>query len=156
MALLSQMAGAKMIHVPYKGGGPAAIGLASGETQAMIATFGALLPQINAKQVRALGVTSLTRVTQYPELPTIAEAGMPGYDFTAWVGLFLPAGAPRPVVERLSSETRKALEHRDVVRILSAQTLDPWFTTPEQFAERLKADNDKYAKLVKLSGATID
>jgi tripartite-type tricarboxylate transporter receptor subunit TctC len=156
MALLSQMAGARMIHVPYKGGAPAAIGLASGETQAMIATIGALLPQINAKQVRPLGVTSLKRVTQYPELPTIAEAGMPGYDFTAWVGLFLPAGVPRAVVDRLNGEARKALEHRDVVRILSGQVLDPWSTTPEQFAERLKSDNDKYAKLIKLSGATVD
>jgi tripartite-type tricarboxylate transporter receptor subunit TctC len=156
MALLNQMAGTRMIHVPYKGGGPAAIGLASGETQAMIATIGALLPQINAKQVRPLGVTSPKRVTQFPDMPTIMEAGMPGYDFTAWVGLFLPAGAPRPVVDRLNGEARKALEHRDVARLLSAQTLDPWFTTPEQFAERLKSDNDKYAKLVKLSGATID
>ena len=156
MALLNQMAGTRMIHVPYKGGGPAAIGIASGETQAMIATIGALLPQINAKQVRPLGVTSLKRVAQFPDVPTIAEAGMPGYDFTAWVGLFLPAATPRPVVDRLNGEARKALEHRDVARILTSQTLDPWSTTPEQFAERLKADNDKYAKLVKLSGATID
>ena len=156
MALFNQMAGTRMIHVPYKGGGPAAIGIASGETQAMIATIGALLPQLNAKQVRPLGVTSPKRVTQFPDVPTIAEAGMPGYDFTAWVGLFLPAGVPRPVVDYLNGEARKALEHRDVARILSAQTLDPWFTTPEQFADRLKSDNDKYAKLVKLSGATID
>jgi tripartite-type tricarboxylate transporter receptor subunit TctC len=156
MALFSQMAGAKMIHVPYKGGGPAAIGIASGETQAMIATVGTLLAQLNAKQVRPLGVASTTRLAQFPELPTIAQAGLPGYDFTAWVGLFLPAGPPRAVVERLSSETRKALEHRDVVRILTSQSLDPWFTPPEQFAERLKVDNDKYAKLIKLSGATID
>jgi tripartite-type tricarboxylate transporter receptor subunit TctC len=156
MALFNQMSGTRMIHVPYKGGAPAAIGLASGETQAMIATISALLPQLNAKQVRPLGVSSLKRVAQYPEVPTLAEAGVPGYDFTAWVGMFVPAGAPRTVVERLNGESRKALEHRDVARILLAQTLDPWSTTPEQFAERLKADNDKYAKLVRLSGATID
>jgi tripartite-type tricarboxylate transporter receptor subunit TctC len=156
MALFNQMAGTKMIHVPYKGGGPAAIGIASGETQAMIATIGTLQAQINAKQVRPLGVSSLKRVTQLPEVPTIAEAGVPGYDFTAWVGMFVPAGTPRAVVERLSVEARKGLEHREVTRILLSQVLDPWSTTPEQFAERLKVDNDKYAKLIKLSGATID
>jgi tripartite-type tricarboxylate transporter receptor subunit TctC len=156
MALFNQMAGTRMIHVPYKGGGPAAVGIASGETQAMIATVGTLLAQLNAKQVRPLGVGSLKRLAQFPEVPTISEAGLPGYDFTAWVGLFVLAGTPPSVVERLSSETRKALEHRDMVRILTSQSLDPWFVTPDQFAERLKSDSDKYAKLIKLSGATID
>ena len=156
MALFNSMTGTRMVHVPYKGGGPASIGIASGETQAMIATIGALLPQIAAKQVRPLAVTSAVRVKQFPEIPTIAEAGVPGYELTAWIGLFVPAGTPRPVLDRLGEEIKKALDHPDVARILSSQTLDPWFTTPEEFAKRLKSDDEKYEKLIKLTGAKID
>jgi tripartite-type tricarboxylate transporter receptor subunit TctC len=156
MALLNSMTGTTMVHVPYKGGGPAAIGIASGETQAMIATIGALIPQLNAKQVRPLAVTSAARVKQFPDVPTLAEAGVPGYEFTAWIGAFAPAATPRPVVERLSEEIRKALDHPDVARILSSQTLDPWFMTPEEFAQRLKSDYEKYEKLIKLTGARVD
>ena len=156
MALFNSMTGTKMVHVPYKGGGPASIGIASGETQAMIATIGALLPQIAAKQVRPLAVTSSARVKQFPDLPTLSEAGVPGYELTAWIGCFVPAGTPRPVVDRLSEEIKKALDHPDVARIMSSQTLDPWFTTPEDFAKRLKADDEKYEKLIKLTGAKVD
>ena len=156
MALFNSMTGTKMVHVPYKGGGPASIGIASGETQAMIATIGALLPQIAAKQVRPLAVTSAARVKQFPEVPTLAEAGVPGYEFTAWIGAFVPAGTPRPVVDRLGEEIKKALGHPEVARIMSSQTLDPWFMTPEEFAKRLKADDEKYEKLIKLTGAKVD
>ena len=155
MALLNSMTGTKMIHVPYKGGGPAGIAIASGETQAMIATIGSLLPHIDAKRVRALGVTSEKRVKQLPDIPTIGEA-IPGYELTAWVGLFAPKGTPRPVVDRLSAEVKKALGHPDVAKTLSSQTLDAWFTTPEEFSRRLKTDYEKYDKLVKLTGAKID
>ncbi len=156
MALFNSMTGTTMVHVPYKGGGPASIGIASGETQAMIATIGALIPQINAKQVRPLAVTAAARVKQFSQVPTLAEAGVPGYEFTAWIGAFAPAGMPRPVVDRLGAEIKKALDHPDVARILSSQTLDPWFTTPEEFDARLKADYAKYAKLIALTGARID
>ena len=155
MALFNSMTGTQMVHVPYRGGGPASIGIASGETQAMIATIGALIPQINAKQVRPLAVTSAARVKQFPGVPTLAEAGVPGYEFTAWIGAFAPASTPRPVVDRLGAEIRKALDHPDVARILSSQTLDPMLMTPEEFARRLKSDDDKYEKLIKLTAAKI-
>ena len=155
MALLNSMTDTKMIHVPYKGGGPASIAIASGETQAMIATIGALLPQIQAKQVRPLGVTSAQRVKLFPDVPTLAEAGIPGYEFTAWIGVFAPAGLPQPIVARLSAEIKTALDNPDVARILSSQTLDPWFMTPAEFAERLKSDDEKYERLMKLTGAKI-
>ena len=155
MALFNSMTGTKMVHVPYRGGGPAAIGIASGETQAMIATIGVLIPQINAKQVRPLAVTSAARVKQFPEVPTLAEAGVPGYEFTAWIGAFVPAGTPQPIVDRLGAEIKKALDNPDVARILSSQTLDPWFMTPAEFAERLKADDEKYEKLFKLTNAKL-
>ena len=156
MALFNAMTGTTMIHVPYKGGGPAAIAIGSGEVQAMIATIGAVMPQLAQKRIRPLGVTSETRTKQFPDVPTLAEAGVPGYEFTAWIGCFLPAGTPRPVVDRLGAEIKKALDHPDAAKILSNQTLDPWFMTPEQFAQRLKSDYDKYEKVIKLTGATID
>ena len=156
MALMAAMAGIKMVHVPYKGGGPAAIAIGSGEVQAMIATIGAVIPQLAQKRIRPLGVTSETRNKLFPAVPTLAEAGVPGYEFTAWIGCFLPAATPRPIVDRLSAEVRKALDHPEAARILSSQTLDPWFMTPEQFAQRLKSDYDKYEKVIRIAGATID
>jgi tripartite-type tricarboxylate transporter receptor subunit TctC len=155
MALLNSMTGTKMIHVPFKGGGPATIALASGEIQAMTATIGSLIPHIDSKRVRPLGVTSAKRVSQYPNVPAIGES-VAGYEFVAWIGAFVPAGTPRPVVDRLNAEFRKALAHPDTARILGAQTLDPLPMSPEQFGKLLKSDYDKYERLIKLSGAKLD
>jgi tripartite-type tricarboxylate transporter receptor subunit TctC len=155
MALLAQTQGMKMIHVPYKGGGPAGIALVAGETQAMIATIGSLFTHLKSGRVRAIAVTSDARTTQFPDVPALAET-VPGYEFTAWVGAFAPAGTPRPVVDRLNAELKKALAAPEVASKLSTQTLDPMHMTPEDFARRLKSDYDKYEKVVKLSGARID
>jgi tripartite-type tricarboxylate transporter receptor subunit TctC len=155
MALLNATTSTQMIHVPYKGGGPATIALASGETQAMTATIGSLIPHIDSKRVRAVGVTSAKRVKQYPDVPAIAES-VPGYEFVAWIGAFASAGTPRPLVDRLNAEIRKALDHPGTAKILSAQTLDPMPMSPEEFAKLLKADYDKYQRVIKLSGAKLD
>jgi tripartite-type tricarboxylate transporter receptor subunit TctC len=155
MALLNAQTGTKMIHVPYKGGGPATIALASGETQAMTATIGSLIPHIDSKRVRPLGVTSAKRVKQYPDVPAISES-VAGYEFVAWIGSFVAAGTPRPIVDRLNGEFRKALEHPDTAKILGAQTLDPMPMTPDQFAKLLQVDFDKYERVIKLSGAKLD
>jgi len=155
MALLASMMNLKMIHVPYKGGGPAGIAMVSGETQAMLATIGSLYNHIKDGKVRALGVSSDKRVAQFPDIPAIAEF-VPGYEFTAWVGTFAPKGTPRPVVDRLNAELKKALADPGVASKLSAQTLDPMHMTPEQFATRMKSDYDKYEKVVRISGAKID
>ena len=155
MALLNSVTNTKMVHVPYKGGGPATIALASGETQAMTATIGSLIPHIASKRVRPLGVTSAKRVQQYPDVPAISES-VPGYEFVAWIGAFVAAGTPRPIVDRLNGEFRKALAQPDTAKILSAQTLDPMPMSPEDFAKLLRVDYDKYEKVIKLSGARID
>jgi len=155
MALLNSMSNTRMVHVPFKGGGPATIALASGEIQAMTATIGSLIPHIESKRVRPVGVTSAKRVSQFPNVPAISE-GIPGYEFVAWIGAFVAAGTPRPIVDRLNAEFRKALEHPDTARILGAQTLDPLPMSPEQFGKLLKVDYDKYERLIKLSGAKID
>jgi tripartite-type tricarboxylate transporter receptor subunit TctC len=155
MALMASMAGLKMIHVPYKGGGPAGTALVAGETQAMLATIGSLFGHIKSGRVRPIGVSTDKRVTQFPDVPAIAEF-VPGYEFTAWVGCFVPAGTPKPVVDALNAALGKALADPDVAAKLSAQTLDPMHMTPEQFAARLKSDYDKYQTVVKISGARVD
>jgi len=155
MALLASMMDLKMIHVPYKGGGPASIAMISGETQAMLATIGSLFNHIKDGKVRALGVSSDKRVAQFPDIPTIGEF-VPGYEFTAWVGCFAPKGTPRPIIDRLNAELKKVLADPGVASKLTGQTLDPMHMTPEQFATRLKSDYDKYEKVVKISGARVD
>jgi tripartite-type tricarboxylate transporter receptor subunit TctC len=156
MVLFNSMTGTKMLHVPYKGGAPAGISIDTGETQAMIATLGSFLPQLRAKRVRPLGVTSITRVEQFPEIPTIAEAGVPGYEFTSWVGAFVPAGTPRNVVDRLNAEFRKANADPGVRAKLTAAAHDSLYLTPDQFAQLLRSDYEKYGKLMRLTGAKID
>jgi tripartite-type tricarboxylate transporter receptor subunit TctC len=156
MALFAAQAGIKLVHVPYKGGGPAAISIASGETQAQIGTIGAVMQQIVNKRVRPLAVTSDYRVDSFPQIPTIAQAGVPGYEFTAWIGAFAPAGTPKPIVDKLNGDIQKILKMSDVAQKLKGQTLDPMFMTPEQFAKRLQSDYDKYGRVIKLTGAKID
>jgi tripartite-type tricarboxylate transporter receptor subunit TctC len=155
MAFLNQMTDTKMVHVPFKGGGPAVVALASGELQAMTATIGSVMPFLGGNRLRALGVTSGTRLKQFPDIPAIAE-GIPGYDFSAWIGAFVPAATPKPIVERLNTELRKTLDHPEVMKIMGGQTLDPMPMSPEQFAARLKSDYDKYEKLIKATGAKLE
>ena len=156
MAQFAAMAGIKMIHVPYKGGGPAAISIAAGETQAQMGTIGAVMQQISAKRVRPLAVTSDYRVEAFPEIPTLAQAGVPGYEFTAWIGALAPAATPKAIVDKLNGDIQKILRMPDVAEKLKSQTLDPMLMNPEQFARRLKSDYDKYEKIIKLTGAKID
>jgi len=155
MALLTSMTNTRLVHVPYKGGGPINIAIASGEVQAIVATIASVIPNLNAKRVRALAVTSDQRTTQYPDVPAIAET-IPGYEFTGWVGAFAPKGTPKPVIDKLNAEIRKALADPGVASKLAAQTLDPLPLTPEEFAQRLKSDYDKYEKVVRFAGVRVD
>jgi tripartite-type tricarboxylate transporter receptor subunit TctC len=153
MALLLQMSGTKMLEVNYKGGGPAVIALLSGETQVFFVGIGSVHSALKAKRLRPLGVASDKRLKPYPDVPTVAEAGLPGYELTAWIGSFVPAATPRPIVERLNTEFKKALEHPDVTKILGAQALDPMPMTPDEFARRLKSDYEKYERIIRTTGA---
>lgn len=155
MALFVSMARVNIVNVQYKGGGPANIALVAGETQALLTSLGSVVSYIKQGRVRALGVSSDTRTAQFPDIPPIADF-VPGYDFVGWVGCFVPAGTPRPIVDSLNAALKKALEDPDISSKLVAQTLDPLYATSGQFAQRLQADYEKYATVVKVSGARIE
>jgi tripartite-type tricarboxylate transporter receptor subunit TctC len=153
MALFEQMAGVRMIHVPYKGGGPAITALVSGETNVMIATLASAITYIQSGRLRAIAVSGGERLKSVPELPTISEAALPGYDMNPWMGLFAPAGTPKDIIEKLNKETARILQMPDVIQQLAMQGTEPWIMTPDQFARRLSEDYEKYGKLIKLTGA---
>lgn len=155
MALFASMAKIKMVHVPYKGGGPAGNALIAGETQAMMATIGSLFPHLRSGRLRPVGVTSPERTKQFPEVPAISET-LPGYEFTAWVGCFAPAGVPAAIINTLNAALKNALADTAIESKLSLQTLDPLYLRPAEFATRLKSDYDKYASVVALSGARLE
>ncbi len=153
--LLMSMTGTKMLHVPFTGGGPASIALVSGETQLQIATIASVFGHVKSGRVRPIGVTSEKRTAQFPDVPAIAET-VPGYEFTAWVGAFAPGKTPRPIVDRLNAGLRKTVNDPGVAPKLVAQTLDPMHMTPEEFAQRLRSDYDKYGKLIRALGTKVN
>lgn len=150
MSLLTSMSNTRMVQVPYKGGGPAVTSLVSGETQLFISTPAAVLAQLQAGRVRALGVTADTRLARFPDIPTIAEAGVPGYEINSWVGVFAPAGLPKNIAEFVNAEIKKVMDAPDMKSKL--ETLDPWHMTPEQMTARVKADYEKLGKLIRMVG----
>jgi len=156
MALLAAMANLRLEHVPYKGGAPQVSALLAGESQASLATIATVIAHVKSGRLRALGVSSLKRSAVLPDVPTISEAGVPGYEMAPWVGVFGPAGMPRALVDRLNAECNKALKLPDVVQTLASQALDPWPGTPDEFAERLRVDHEKYGRLIRMTGAKVD
>ena len=154
-SLLTNMTKVNMVHVPYQGGGPAAIAISGGEVQVMLTPISEVLPHMQSGRVRPIAVSSATRTTQYPDIPTIGET-VKGYDFISWMGTFVPAGTPKPIVDRLNAELKKAVADPAVASNLSSQSLDPMYMTPEEFARMLKSEYDKYEHVVKISGARID
>ena len=154
--LFKTLAGVNMVHVPYRGGGPAIAELVAGRVQVMIDNMQSLLPQVRAGRLRALAVTPTTRVAAVPELPTIAEAGVPGYDVTSWFGIVAPAGTPRAVIERLHAESVKALRAPELVARLQDLGATPVVTSPEQFGAFIRAEMAKWGPVVRSSGAKVD
>jgi tripartite-type tricarboxylate transporter receptor subunit TctC len=154
-SLLVNEAHIKMNHVPFKGGAPASASLAAGEIQMILTPASEVYPFVVAKRLRPIAVSSTTRTTQFPDVPTIAET-LKDYDFTSWMGIFAPAGTPRPILEKLNAELKKAVADKEVASKLSALTLDPMHMSLDEFATLLKTEDAKYAKIVKMSGARID
>ena len=154
--LFKRMAGIEMTHVPYKGAAPAMQDLIAGQVQVMFDNLASALTQIKAGRVRALAVTTAKRTPLAPELPTIAESGLAGFDINTWFGLFVPAKTPRPIVDRLHDGFVKALAQPDVREKMLALGAEPVGNTPGQFAAYVKSEAEKYARVVKASGARVD
>jgi len=154
--LLNNLAGMKMTHVPYKGGGQAIIDLLGGHVQVMFSGFSAAMPHIKSGKIRALAVTGAKRSPALADVPTIAEQGFPGVEATAWYGVLAPAGTPKPVVTRLHDETVRILKLPDVSQRLDALGFEIVGSTPEQFGAYIKSEIRKWEKVVKASGAKPD
>jgi tripartite-type tricarboxylate transporter receptor subunit TctC len=155
MALFISMAGIKLVHVPYKGGAPQVTALVAGEAQASLATVSTVIAHIRAGRLRPLGVNSTEPVSALPGVPPIA-ATVPGYEMSPWIGVFAPAGMPKPIVDRLHAEIGKVLKMPDVAKNLANQALEPSLETTGQFNARLRADYEKYGKLIRMAGATVE
>ena len=154
--LLEHMTRTDITHVPYKGGAPAMGALLGGEVQMVFATAATAIPQIKAGKVRGLAVTTATRAGMLPDLPTIAEAALPGYEANNWYGLLAPAKTPKAIIDRLNAETVKILGSQSVREIYFTQGLEPTPTTPEAFGAYIKSEIAKWSKLVKAAGVKPD
>ena len=154
--LLNSMAGIKMLHVPYKGGGPALMDLIAGQVQVLFSTQLASWPHIQSGRIRALAVSTAKRPASLPDLPTIAEAALPGYDSGVWYGVLAPAGTPREIVMRLNAEIARVLKQPDYRNLLVNNTIDPIGGPPEQLGQYIRSELVKWAKVVKEAGVRVD
>ncbi|MBI3068298.1 MAG: tripartite tricarboxylate transporter substrate binding protein [Betaproteobacteria bacterium] len=152
--LFKYMTGINMVHIPYKGAGPAAIDVVGGQISLYFMNMLQAKPLAQSGKVRALGVTSPRRFPALPEVPAVAEAGVPGYEMTNWYGLFLPAGSPKAALGKLHAEVARILNLPDMKDRLAADGAVVVASTPEQFAAFLKQEMAKFAKVVKISGMT--
>jgi tripartite-type tricarboxylate transporter receptor subunit TctC len=151
-ALFAAAAGIKMTHIPYKGIAPAVTALASGEVEVVISSSSALLPQINAKRVRILGVTTLKPSPLFPDLPSIAQSGVPGYEYELWWGLFAPAGIAADRVAAINGAVNKLLATDDMKKFLDTQGVAPWPLTPAELKDLLPNEIARYRKTAEIAG----
>jgi len=154
--LLESMAGIAMVHIPYKGAAAAQLSLMTGETDFMFDNLASATPQIRAGKLKAFAVTTSQRTDFFPELPTMSESGLKGFDVDTWFGVFAPAGTPKPVVDRLHDEFERALRSPEIVERLSKMGAKPAPMSPQAFADFVRAEQQKYGKIVKASGARVD
>ena len=145
-----------MVHVPYKGVGPLLSDLMAGRLQAFFSSASAAMPQIKGGKLKALAVTTPKRMTSLPDVPTVAEAGLPGFSYTLWGGLFAPAGTPLAVIESLNREVNAALAMPDIRARLEADNVAVPKNTPAEFADYVKAESVKFEKLIKEANVKVD
>jgi tripartite-type tricarboxylate transporter receptor subunit TctC len=154
--LFNFMTGTKLVHVPYKGGGPASVALISGEIALILGEPATLVGHIKTGKVRALAVTSARRSAFLPDLPTVAESGVPGYDVTSWNGMLAPAATPQDIVRRLNAEYGKIIADPEMVKRMIANGYEPVGGAPEKFGELIHAELAKWAPVVKRANIKVD
>ena len=154
--LFKTLAGVQMVHIPFNGSGPAIAAMLGNQTQVMFDNMPSALPQVKAGKLRALAVTTEKRSPATPELPTIAEAGLAGYDASSWFGVLAPAGTAREIVSKLSQTIAAGLQSPETRERLASQGAEAIGSTPEQFAAHIQTEIAKWAKVVKASGAKLD
>ena len=154
--IFNSLTGTSMVHVPYKGSGPAMLGLLGSEIDLIFEGLGSASPHIRAGKIRALAVTSPKRSPAFPDIPTMAEAGVPGFESLSWYGLWAPAGTPRDIILKMQVETAKALATPELKSIWALQGAEPGGESPEQFAKLVHAEIEKWGKVVRQNKITID
>jgi tripartite-type tricarboxylate transporter receptor subunit TctC len=154
--VFNKLAGVDVIHVPYKGTGPAIADLIGGQVQAAFATLASVEPHVKAGKLRALAVATPQRSQALPEVPTVAESGVPGYDVELWYSILAPRGTPKTVVTRLAAEFERVLQTPEVRERLSAQGFEPSFAGPDQLAEIMQRELAKWSRTIKETGIKID
>ncbi|QYY25034.1 tripartite tricarboxylate transporter substrate binding protein [Diaphorobacter sp. MNS-0] len=154
--LFKSMTGTDLLHIPYKGSAPAMTDLLGGQTSVMFDNMPSAIQHVRSGKLRPIAVTTAKRSPELPDVPTIAEAGVPGYEATSWFGMFAPAGTPKPVLDKLHAALIKVLNQADVKKKIAEQGGDVVAETPAQFAAFIKAESVKWGKVVKESGATAD
>jgi tripartite-type tricarboxylate transporter receptor subunit TctC len=154
--LLNNMTGIKLKHVPYKGGGPALVDTISGQTQLLFATPIASAGHLAAGRLRAIAVSTTKRVSSMPDVPTVAESGVPGFDAGVWYAMLAPKGTPREIINRLNEEFRKVLGDPAIRSFLTKSGVDPDGSTPEELGKYIRSELAKWAKVVKSSNITVD
>jgi len=156
LEMFKQMTGINMLHVPYKGTAPAIVDLLPGRVHCMSAEVLAVLPHVRAGKLRALGIATPTRNQVAPDIPTVSEAGVPGFEVTSWYGVLVPAGTPHPIVAQLSAGIAKSLASADMHQRFADLGATPVGNTPDEFAVFVKREGAKWAKAVKDSGAKVE
>jgi tripartite-type tricarboxylate transporter receptor subunit TctC len=156
MELFKFMSGIQVVHVPYKGGAAGITDLIAGQVQLMLESTNSITPHVKGGRVRGLAVTSAKRTEVLPDVPTLAEAGVPGYEATTWTGLVAPAGMPRAIIARLNAEVNKMVASPSFKEKIAPIGSEPMAGTPEQFAQFIKSESAKWAEVIRKSGAKID
>lgn len=148
--------GIDAVHIPYKGSAPADVDLIGGQIQFMTDTVNSVMPFVRDKRLKMLAVTTSKRMSLFPDVPTLAESGMPGFEVGAWQGLMAPANTPKPVIQRLNAEVMKALQAPEVRRKLALQGAEPLGSTPEAYGEYVQKELTRWANVVKQTGVTLE
>ena len=156
MELLKSAAGVFIVHIPYRGFPPAVTDMLAGNIDTMFAIIPAVLPHIRVGKMKPLAVTAMKRNALAPDVPSVAELGYPQLESLAWIGLLAPAGTPREIIDRLSAETIKGMQTAETREALARQGFDVVANTPPEFARWIRSESDKWAKVIKASGATAD